>query len=191
MLAVVAWLAGPAAVAAPHDDSLVADLSNHLVAITTGFAGATVVLFGAVEGDGDVVVVVRGPAQAEIVRRQERVLGIWVNSAQAVVNDAPVYYRIATSRTLGEVTTPAVLDRHQIGVDHLDLRVRRKDKAASDADYRRALLRLKEKAGLYSADPGWSASSAVGCSAPRWIFRPMCRLVSTPWKFICCAEARW
>jgi uncharacterized protein (TIGR02186 family) len=140
--------------AAPGDEPLVADLSNHLVAITTGFSGATVLLFGAVEGPGDVVVVVRGPSQAETVRRKERFFGIWINRAQAVVSDVPVYYRVAASRPLAEAVSPAVLDRHQIGVDHLDLKVRRKDLSASDADYRKAVLRLKEKAGLFSSQTG-------------------------------------
>jgi uncharacterized protein (TIGR02186 family) len=135
-------------------DPLVVDLSNHLVAITTGFAGTTVLLFGSVEGDGDVVVVVRGPAQAEIVRRKERMLGVWVNSAQALISDAPSYYRVATSRPLDQVAGNSVLDRHQIGLDRLAMKVGRKDKAASDDDYRKALLRLRESAGLYASEPG-------------------------------------
>ncbi len=48
-LALLAWaVAGPAR-AAP----LIADLSKHLVAITTGFAGTDVLLFGAIEDPGD------------------------------------------------------------------------------------------------------------------------------------------
>lgn len=148
---------------------LVADLSNHLLAITTGFAGASVLLFGAIEdkadgdkagdagGDGDrgdVVVVVRGPAQPEVIRRKERFMGIWVNRAQAVVSDAPVYYRVAATRPLDEIAAPAVLDRQQIGLDHLSLTVRRKDSTADDQDYRAALLRLKTGARLYDAVPG-------------------------------------
>ena len=39
---------------------LVADLSDYLVAITTGFSGTNVLLFGAIDEPGDVVVVVRG-----------------------------------------------------------------------------------------------------------------------------------
>ena len=46
--------------AAPAE-GLVADLTSHLIAITTGFTGASVVLFGATDGPGDVIVAVRGP----------------------------------------------------------------------------------------------------------------------------------
>ncbi|PKU23314.1 TIGR02186 family protein [Telmatospirillum siberiense] len=155
-LLLAAWIwpvfSGPAA--AQGVDPLVVDLSDHLVAITTGFAGTSVLLFGAVEDDGDVVVVVRGPSQSELVRRKERMLGLWVNHAQAVIGDAPAYYRIATSRSLERVAGATVLARHQIGLDHLAMNVRRKDVRASDDDYRKALLRLKEGAGLYLRAPG-------------------------------------
>lgn len=130
------------------------DLSDHLVAITTGFAGTSVLLFGAIDDDGDVVVVVRGPTQTELIRRRERILGLWVNHAQAVIADAPSYYRIATTRPLERTVATAVLARHQIGLDHVMMTVRRKDALASDDDYRDALRRLKEKVGLYSASAG-------------------------------------
>ena len=43
---------------AAHADALVADLSEHLVKIGLGFTGKKVLLYGAIEGDGKVVVVV-------------------------------------------------------------------------------------------------------------------------------------
>lgn len=137
---------------------LVADLSSHLLAITTGFSGASVLLFGALEDDGDrksdVVVVVRGPDTPEIIRRKERILGLWVNRAQGSVQDAPAYYRVASTRPLEKIAAPAVLDRRQIGLDHLKVSVRREDEAAGDDDYRAALLRLKTRARLYDGETG-------------------------------------
>ncbi|MEJ2563136.1 MAG: TIGR02186 family protein [Anaerolineales bacterium] len=51
---------------------LIADLSNHLVAITTGFSGTELLLFGAVEQEGDVVIVVKGPPADLAVYRLRR-----------------------------------------------------------------------------------------------------------------------
>lgn len=136
-------------------EPLVADLSKHLVAITTGFAGTDVLLFGAVEdvpGGGDVVVVVRGPNRSEIVRRKARTLGVWMNSGLAEVADAPSFYRVAATRPLAEIAPRAVLDRHQIGLDSLDLVIRPRDAAADVAQYRAALVRLKQGQGLYGGD---------------------------------------
>lgn len=153
-LAALAALAGPAA-AAERQDPLVIDLSDHLVAITTGFTGATVLLFGTAEHKGDVVVVVRGPAETIKVRRKERVFGIWANRAEAVFTDVPAFYRVAASRPLEEIAPPALLEHYHIGADHLETQLRRKDPASGDADYMAALLRLKDAAGLYGIRAGW------------------------------------
>lgn len=144
-LALVSLAVSPARAA----DPLVADLSKHLVAITTGFAGTDVLLFGAVDGEGEVVVVVRGPSKPETIRRKDRQAGIWINSGSAQVESAPSFYRVASTQPLTEIAPAAVLDRHQIGLDHLDLSISTKDDAADTATYRDALLRLKQKKGLY------------------------------------------
>jgi hypothetical protein len=44
-------------------EALAADLSKHLIAITTAFVGTEVVLFGTSDGQGDIVVTVHGPRQ--------------------------------------------------------------------------------------------------------------------------------
>ncbi len=151
-LLVLAWGA-PARAAEP----LVADLSKHLVAITTGFAGTDVLLFGAIEetdskSGGDVVVVVRGPNRAETLRRKDRTGGIWINSGIAKVDSAPSFYQVAATRPLEQMATKAVLDRHQIGLDHLKLDFRVKDGNADGAIYRQALFRLNQSRGLYGAE---------------------------------------
>src|SRR3546814_6756500 len=58
-------------------EELLVDISQHLVAITTGFTGADVLLFGVREGPGEIVVVVRGPHMSTTVRRKDRIAGIW------------------------------------------------------------------------------------------------------------------
>ncbi|KIL97389.1 putative transmembrane protein [Paramagnetospirillum magnetotacticum MS-1] len=141
---------GPASAVEP----LVADLSKHLVAITTGFAGTDVLLFGAIEEmdggkSGDVVVVVRGPHKGETLRRKDRTAGIWINSGIAKVDNAPSFYQVASTRPLDQLAPPAILDRHQIGLDHLDLDIRVKDGGADTDQYRQALFRLNQKKGLY------------------------------------------
>ena len=68
-LGLVALLALALPIGQARAQALVADLSDHFIAITTGFVGADVLLFGAIEGDGDVVVVLRGPSGKEVVRR--------------------------------------------------------------------------------------------------------------------------
>lgn len=135
-------------------DPLVVDLSSHVVAITSGFSGANLLLFGVVDGDGEVVVVVRGPNQSELIRRRDRVLGIWINRYSATLTDAPVYYQLASTRPLEQIASAGMLERHRLGIAHLGLGVRRRDAERSDEDYREALLRIKRDRGLYAEQSG-------------------------------------
>ncbi len=141
--------------AAPKANTLVADLSRHLVAISTGFAGTDVLLFGATEGEGDVVVIVRGPDRAVAVHRKSRVLGVWVNTAQMTFDRAPSFYSIASSRPLAEIAPPTVLARHQMGLDNLRLELPRAKASANVAqEWRAGLIRNHEAQGLYRMEVG-------------------------------------
>lgn len=131
---------------------LVAALSSNLVAVTTGFTGSDVLLFGTTGGEGEVVVVVRGPIGKETVRRKGRHFGIWVNDAQARFANVPGYYAVASSAPIENILPEAVAARHQIGIDHLRLTVAGADTAGVD-DFRAALIRIKERDGLYSDAP--------------------------------------
>src|SRR3546814_10442385 len=82
--------------AAPADP-LVVDLSSHLVAITTGFTGTDVLLFGATQGEGHIVVIVEGPHSNLAVRRKEQVLGIWVNREEVTFRTVPTFYQVKAS----------------------------------------------------------------------------------------------
>jgi uncharacterized protein (TIGR02186 family) len=84
---------------APAAQELVVDLSDPLVAITTGFVGTRLVLFGSAEARGDIVVVVRGPLQDAVVRRKERVAGIWVNRTKVAFRSIPSFYTVAAKRS--------------------------------------------------------------------------------------------
>ena len=128
---------------------LVADLSDREIAITTGFTGAELLLYGATEGYGDIVVKVAGPRRDEVVRRKQQVAGIWINGASVTFRDAPAYYRVAASRGLEEIAPPAVLKRHRIGAETLDLPAASTRPQAEVAEFRKALLRNKRRLGLY------------------------------------------
>ena len=145
-------LASPAKAA-----SLVADLSDHLVAITTAFSGDDVLLFGALENPGrDIAVVVRGPAKEVTVRRKSRVGPIWLNTDQLAFPEIPSFYAVATSAPLESLADIATLSRHGIGAENLRINLK-SDHGLDDEEleeYRQALFRNMRSAGLYSDDPG-------------------------------------
>src|SRR5215831_5962104 len=103
-------------------EPLAADLTSHLIAITTGFTGASVVLFGAIDGPGDVAVVVRGPDREMTVRRKSRIAGIWMNSQEVTFANVPSFYFVAASRPLEEIVSPTTAAFYRLGVANLQLK---------------------------------------------------------------------
>lgn len=142
----------PAAAAA---EELVADLSDHLVEITMGFEGVELLLFGAVEGEGDVVVLVHGPAEDVTVRRKDRVGPIWMNRAEMSFAGIPAFYRVMATQLPSGWLPEAVRERHQIGIDHLRLAPRDGEAAAAETRvFHDALIRRKQAAGHYGTEVG-------------------------------------
>lgn len=139
---------------AAQAQQLLADLSSHLIAISTGFTGTDVVLFGATDGPGDVAVVVTGPRAPVTVRRKDRIAGVWINQASVVFPQAPSFYSVATNRPLERFTDPALLERHQIGLHHLKLEAEQPVSQHRQIVFREALIRNKERQGLYGRTTG-------------------------------------
>jgi uncharacterized protein (TIGR02186 family) len=141
--------AGPAAA-----QQLVADLSDHLVAITTGFHGANVTLFGALEGGGDVVVVVRGPERETVVRRKSRNAGIWLNTRSVSFGNAPGFYQLFATRPIEEVMPASLRQLNEIGVDQLKLTPVGRYSHEEVPAFRTAMIQNLQDEGLYGHGTG-------------------------------------
>ena len=134
--------------------SLVADLSEDLIAITTGFTGTEVLLFGTTDGAGDIIVVVRAPESQVVVRRKAQIGGVWVNADSLTFEKVPGYYHVAASRPLSELLPGTVLANEQIGA--INLSVVPLD-SASEKDislFTAALIRNKQRIGLFNPTVG-------------------------------------
>lgn len=150
----LAAAAAAAAQALRAAEPLVADLSSDEIAITTGFAGTDLLLFGAITRPGDVVVVVRGPVREELVRRRERVAGIWVNGASVTFRGLPAFYHVASTRPLAELAPATLLADRRIGADRLGFEAATTTPPAAARGFRDALVRIKTRQRLYGYDPG-------------------------------------
>ena len=133
----------------PPDAPLVTDLSNHRVAISSSFTGTQLLVFGAVDAPGEIVVVVRGPAAPLTVRRTERVAGIWLNRRAVQFESVPAYYAVAANRPLEEIASASLLGRLQIGTQNIRLAADVGEDQA--APFREAILRNKETEGLFES----------------------------------------
>jgi len=128
---------------------LVADISERRIQIDLGFTGKQVLLYGAIEGGGNVVVVVQGPREPVTVRRKARIAGIWANDVSATFENAISFYQVMASAELDEWLPFSLRERHQIGVEYLDFKLRHELGAAERANFLAALIRNKQKLGHY------------------------------------------
>ena len=135
-------------------EGLVADLTSHLIAITTGFTGASVVLFGATDGPGDVIVAVRGPEREITVRRKSRVAGVWVNTQQVTFDNLPSFYAVAASRPIADILSPAAATFYRLGIANLKLAASTPAPSVVVDAFRSALERTQQEAGLYAERMG-------------------------------------
>jgi uncharacterized protein (TIGR02186 family) len=143
-------------------EAVQADVSARNVAVTSSFNGIEIVIFGAVDnsqqpsaesGFYDVLIVVEGVPGRIVVRRKNNVAGLWLNTSSATFDLVPSYYAVASTRPIDEITTEEFRASHGVGFQHLRFTPSfGQSQALSTEDlkaFREAIVRLKEKQGLY------------------------------------------
>jgi uncharacterized protein (TIGR02186 family) len=137
---------------------LVSGLSQDQVEINSSYAGTSIVVFGAIEGNDptpsapkDVIVVIRGPEADMTVRRKARIAGIWINRDQMKLGGMPAYYYLASTRPLDKIASAQTLARYQLGLAHVEpqriLGTHRPEKAEP---FRIAAVAERARDGLYA-----------------------------------------
>jgi len=152
-LLAVAFLA--LALPARADQPLLADLTGHLIAITTGFTGTSVVLFGATDGPGDIVAIVRGPERDSVVWQKRHLAGLWINGHSVTFANVPSYYAVFSNRKLADIAPANAQAQSQIGIGNLRIDPRdpqtRPDETTT---FRAALIAEQKRAHLFGEYPG-------------------------------------
>lgn len=139
---------------APADAPLITDLSSHLIAITSSFTGTELLLFGAIDEPGDVIVVIRGPVTTAVVRHKRSTFGLWLTRRSESFDGVPGYYAVISTRPLGQIAPESLLQRLQIGTANLRFRHIGTAPPADVADFRRAIIRQNLREGLYHENVG-------------------------------------
>ncbi|MEM9813435.1 MAG: TIGR02186 family protein [Pseudomonadota bacterium] len=152
------------ALAAPlRAEEVIGALSTNEVAITAGFNGTEIWIFGAVgrdapvpeeAGPAHVVITVSGPPERVTVRRKERTFGIWVNRDSVEVDQAPSFYAVATTGELTDVVSETERLRHKIGFDRAVRVVGAPETVEDPRAFGEALVRIRQANGLYSERSG-------------------------------------
>src|SRR5262249_1090307 len=118
--AVAIAAAGPAAA-----ERLITSLSNRHGMVRSNYTAAELGLVGWVGGDAgkggrrnpyDIVATIMGPRETLRVRRKQRVLGIWVNTAGRTFVDPPSYLAVLASRPLDLIAGAESRRKLQLGI---------------------------------------------------------------------------
>ena len=151
---VAAQAATLAAAEEGREEPLLIALSTQRIEIDSSFSGTSILLFGATDLAGDVVVSVRGPEGPVVVRRKQRSFGVWVNRESIAFRNVPGYYAVAASRPLEEIAPAELLDRDQLGSQRILLEAIWFDTSGDADEFRAALHRHRERDSLYRSEPG-------------------------------------
>jgi uncharacterized protein (TIGR02186 family) len=141
--------------------TLVPDVSARHIEIRYTFAGAELLLFGAIVYPGgripshtpDIVVVVKGPADSIIVREKQRIAGIWMNADSSRFRSAPAFYAVASSKPIPQLVDERTAAIYELGVHNLQLSPGTTALPDKARRFEAGLLDLRERNSLYSENP--------------------------------------
>jgi uncharacterized protein (TIGR02186 family) len=168
--ALAAVTAGSAAGQEPARPVFDIGLSQDTIAIGADFSGGRLAVFGVLEpapalgqprGRYDIVVVVEGPRRPVVVRRKDRVAGVWINRESQSFAAVPTSYLLASTRPLGDVAPERTLARLELGPERVVVKPA-DDATAEGRPFETALRRLRVASGVYSEATG--AVTFVGTS---------------------------
>lgn len=94
---------------------MIADVSQHVVEIRSDFNGAQLLIFGARNVPGDLVIAVRGPETNAVLRRKERIAGMWMHVDQRKYHSLPIFYALASTKPINKLAPPNVLQSLGLG----------------------------------------------------------------------------
>lgn len=141
---------------------LITDLSQSRIDIEYTFAGADLLMFGAIDRTTmrpdrklDLVVVVRSPAQPVVVRQKERVAGVWLNTRSVRFQTVPGYYSVATTRPIGDLVDPRMAAIYEFGIDNLHFSPAETERSAEELrTFQAGLIDLRRRGGLFTETIG-------------------------------------
>lgn len=150
-------VAGPA-LAQPR---LITDLSQSRIEISHRFAGAELLIFGAIQypqgrtpdEPPGIAVILRGPAEAITLRKKARVAGIWINTEALRFESAPSFYAVATNRPVEDLLDERNAAIYEIGLNHMQLSPATAADSETTLRFQRGLIGLRGREGLYVEQP--------------------------------------
>ena len=140
---------------------LVPDISARSIEIRYSFAGAQLLLFGAILYPGgrvprdpaNVIVVLKGPVEPILVREKQKIAGIWMNADSNRFRSAPSYYAVASSAPVRGLVDERTAAIYELGLQDLQLSPGGGALPDKERRFEAGLLDLRKRQGLYAESP--------------------------------------
>jgi len=130
--------------------ALVADVNPRQIDIDKSFKGAKILVYGARNDPGNIVIVVRGPRETQMLRKKGKVLGVWTNTENIRLKDVYSFYAISSLKPLTSVQNDELLKTLEIGEDNIYIYGKDKLNLMDPAEIRDSAIKLMQSKGLYS-----------------------------------------
>ncbi|MBL4891832.1 MAG: TIGR02186 family protein [Rhizobiaceae bacterium] len=117
------------ALTSAHGEELQIGVSVDNVPVSSSFSGTRIFVFGSIEDpeptavslyEYTVLVTVKGPARDLVVRKKQRVLGVWVNRRSRTYGEVPGFYTVVSAKPVQDSASKDVLKKNKLGVSNLD-----------------------------------------------------------------------
>ena len=132
-------------------NSLISGISNNEINIDTDFKGAQILLFGAKNDVGNIVVAVRGPQKNFIVSKKEKLFGIWYNGQRVIFKESFGFYSLFSTFNRGEMLASDLVD-YELGRNNIKFKTTENIPVDQLKEFRVQLIELLEKKKYYRAD---------------------------------------
>jgi len=131
---------------------MIVDINPRKINIDHDFKGISLLVYGARNDAGNIVIVVRGPRENQILRRKGRVLGIWTNVENIKLDDFYSYYSVSSMKPLTSVQNDMLLKNLEVGLDNIDISYGDPVSPKKLAKLKRSSIKLMKGKGLYRED---------------------------------------
>jgi len=137
-------------------------ISTDVIGLTSDFSGTSIAVFGTIENANRVaqtlneyaiVVVIRGPLGDYVIRRKERVAGIWVNRSARTYRAVPSFYALTADRPLEKIAEAPLLKEHELGIANIGLNLYSRGADILPApEFAESLRELRIRRDLFTED---------------------------------------
>lgn len=130
---------------------ITADVNPRKINIDQSFKGMELLIYGARSEAGNIVVVVRGPKEKQILRKKGKVFGIWTNIKNMEIEDLYSMYSVSAMRTLDAVQNNKALNSLEIGIDNIKI-IKEDEIMPKGSNLQQSVVNLMQAKNLYNSE---------------------------------------